>query len=96
MIEKQTQNTCVYVCLVVYCDCTKRNAICQDKNNRKEVRILDLEKRIDEQARAARAEYFREWRRKNPDKVRANNRRYWQRRAAKLAAEKEAMKQNEN
>ena len=63
--------------------------ICQDKNNRKEVQILDSEKRIDEQAKAARAEYFREWRRKNPDKVRENNRKYWQRRAARLAAERE-------
>ena len=77
---------------MLYCDYNKRNAICQDKNNRKEVQILDSEKRIDEQARAARAEYFREWRRKNPDKVRENNRKYWQRRAARLAAEKEAAK----
>lgn len=50
---------------------------------------MDSEKRIDEQARAARAEYFREWRRKNPDKVRENNRKYWQRRAARLAAERD-------
>lgn len=50
------------------------------------------QKRLDEQARTARAEYFREWRRKNPDKVRENNRKYWQRRAARLAAEKEAAK----
>lgn len=74
---------------MLYCDCTKQIAICQDKNNRKEVQILDSEKRINEQARAARAEYFREWRRKNPDKVRENNRKYWQRRAARLAAERE-------
>lgn len=74
---------------MLYCDYTKQTAICQGKNNRKGVRILDSEKRIDEQARAARAEYFREWRRKNPDKVRENNRKYWQRRAARLAAERE-------
>lgn len=80
---------------MVYCDCTKQTAICQDKNNRKEVQILDSEKRIDEQARAARAEYFREWRRKNPDKVRENNRKYWQRRAARMAAEKEAAKRED-
>lgn len=95
MIEKQIQNTCVYVCLVLYCDCTKQTAICQYKNNRKEVQILNSEKRIDEQARAARAAYFREWRRKNPDKVRENNRKYWQRRAARLAAEKEAQKRED-
>lgn len=50
---------------------------------------MDSVKQLDEQARAARAEYFREWRRKNPDKVRENNRKYWQRRAARLAAERE-------
>lgn len=39
----------------------------------------------------ARNAYAREWRRKNPDKVRANNRAYWARRAAKEdAARKEA------
>lgn len=53
---------------------------------------MDSEKRLDEQAREARAAYFREWRRRNPDKLRENNRKYWQKRAAKLAAEKEAMK----
>lgn len=69
---------------------------CQEKNNRKEVQILDSEKKIDEQARAARAEYFREWRKRNPDKVRETNRKYWQRRAARLAAEKEVIQQNED
>lgn len=49
---------------------------------------MDSEKRLDEQARAARAEYFREWRRKNPDRVRETNKRYWQKRAMRLAAEK--------
>ena len=53
---------------------------------------MDSQKRLDEQARAARAEYFREWRRKNPDKVRENNRKYWQRRAARMAEKKEAAK----
>lgn len=61
---------------------------CQEKNNRKEVQILDPEKRLDEQARSTRAEYFREWRRKNPDRVREINKRYWQKRAMRLAAEK--------
>ena len=45
---------------------------------------------IEEQARAARVAYFREWRKKNPDKVKENNRRYWEKRSARLAAEKEA------
>lgn len=57
---------------------------------------MDSEKKIDEQARAARAEYFREWRKRNPDKVRETNRKYWQRRAARLAAEKEVIQQNED
>lgn len=45
------------------------------------------------QGRAAeeRREYFRQWRAKNKDKVRENNRRYWERRAEKKAqAEQEA------
>ncbi len=47
---------------------------------------MESNKQIEEQARATRAAYFREWRRKNPDKVRANNKRYWERRAQKLQA----------
>ncbi|OUO13139.1 hypothetical protein B5F94_10740 [Flavonifractor sp. An4] len=47
---------------------------------------MDSVKQLDEQARAARAAYFREWRKKNPDKVRESNRRYWERRAQKLQA----------
>ncbi len=37
-------------------------------------------------AKMAQREYARQWRRKNPDKVRAANQRYWERRAAKLQA----------
>ncbi len=44
-----------------------------------------------ERAAEERREYFRQWRAKNKDKVRENNRRYWERRAAKKAqAEQEA------
>lgn len=43
------------------------------------------ESHMDEKAREARREYLREWRKRNPDKVRENNRRYWERRAAKKA-----------
>lgn len=39
---------------------------------------------MDEQARKAQRIYMREWRRKNPDKVRENNRRYWERKAKKM------------
>lgn len=45
---------------------------------------MDYEKRLDEQVRDARAAYYREWRRRNPDKVRAANRKYWERRAQRM------------
>ena len=44
---------------------------------------------LEERAAEERREYFRQWRAKNKDKVRENNRRYWERRAAKKAAEAE-------
>lgn len=40
---------------------------------------------LEERAREERREYFRQWRAKNPDKVRENNRRYWEKRALKKA-----------
>lgn len=43
-----------------------------------------------ELARQERNRYFREYRKRNPDKVREANRKYWERRAAKAVAEKEA------
>lgn len=39
------------------------------------------EKEIAELVRQEKARYAREWRAKNPDKVRENNRRYWERKA---------------
>ena len=33
-----------------------------------------------------RKKYFRQWRAKNPDKVKAANRRYWEKKAAQLKA----------
>lgn len=46
---------------------------------------------LQERAAEERREYFRQWRARNKDKVRENNRRYWERRAAKKAqAEQEA------
>ena len=44
---------------------------------------------MEQQATEARREYYRQYRAKHPDKVREQNRRYWIRRAAKLAAERE-------
>ena len=34
-----------------------------------------------DEAKAKRAAYMRAWRKKNPDKVRATNERYWMRKA---------------
>ena len=42
-----------------------------------------------EQAKEARRAYKREWNRRNPDKVRAQQARYWEKRAAELAAQAE-------
>ena len=39
-----------------------------------------------DEARQARREYKREWARKNPEKVKAHNERYWNKRAAAQAA----------
>ncbi len=37
---------------------------------------------ISTDAKMAQREYARQWRRKNPEKVRAINRRYWEKKAA--------------
>ena len=42
------------------------------------------------EARLARARYMREWRRKNPEKVREYTARKWERKAQQNAAEREA------
>ena len=43
----------------------------------------DLEK----EAKRLEAQYHREWRKKNPDKVKATNKRYWLKKAQKLKEE---------
>ena len=43
---------------------------------------------MSEQAREAQRAYMREWRRRNREKVAANNRRYWEKRAERMAAKK--------
>ena len=49
------------------------------------------EQEIQELVREERRRYAREWRARNKDKVSANNRRYWERKAlARKAAEQEA------
>lgn len=40
-----------------------------------------------EQAKAAMRAYRREWRRKNPDKVKAYQEKYWEKKAAQQAQE---------
>ena len=42
---------------------------------------------LDEAALEARRAYQREWRRKNKDKVKAQNERYWQRKARQKAVQ---------
>lgn len=45
-----------------------------------------------EERRAVANEYKREWRKKNPEKVRAAQDRYWSKKAAELKARQEAEK----
>lgn len=40
---------------------------------------------MSEKARSARAEYYKQWRKANPDKVRETQERYWLRKAEKMA-----------
>lgn len=40
-------------------------------------------------ARKLQREYLREWRRKNKDRVRESNRRYWERKAARQMEQEE-------
>ena len=42
-----------------------------------------------EKAKKERAEYMREWRRKNPDKSREYMERYWMKKAAEREAQKD-------
>lgn len=43
--------------------------------------------KMSSEAIAARREYQKKWREKNPDKVREKNARYWEKRAAKRQGE---------
>lgn len=48
-------------------------------------------------AKAARNAYAKEWRRKNPDKVKAANARYWEKKAVEMKlAEEVATSNGEN
>ena len=39
---------------------------------------------LDEKAKEARREYYRQYRKRNPQKIKETNARYWQKRAAKM------------
>ncbi len=41
-----------------------------------------MSEKVGDAAKMAQREYARQWRRKNPEKVRAINRRYWEKKAA--------------
>lgn len=51
---------------------------------------------MNEHAREARRAYKREWAKKNPDKIRAQQERYWSKKAAEQAAAFIADKIKEN
>ena len=46
-----------------------------------------MAEQLTQQEREARAQYFRNWRRKNKEKVKRYNQTYWQRRAERMANE---------
>ena len=46
-----------------------------------------------EAAKIARRNYLNQWRKKNPDKVKAQNARYWERKAAKQMTGQNALEE---
>lgn len=46
--------------------------------------------KMTKEARAARAKYMREWRKRNPEKQREYDAKKWERKAEKIKAEREA------
>lgn len=49
---------------------------------------------MEELKREARREYIRKWRKRNPEKVRAAQERYWAKKAAEIAAKREKPPEN--
>lgn len=47
---------------------------------------------MNEQAKAARRAYKRKWAKQNPDKVKAQQERYWTKKAAEAAAQEPAVR----
>lgn len=69
------------------------------EKTKKKLKGVDLlsnkqQKSVEEIAREERLAYFREWRANNKDKVKKHNATYWEKRAKRIIAEREA-KQNE-
>ena len=52
------------------------------------------EKELKEKARLARNRYAREYKRKNPEKIKAINERYWIKKALELEAREKRLKSN--
>lgn len=48
----------------------------------------------EEKRRAAQREYYRQYRAKNKERIKANNQRYWDRKAARMEKEQEEGKRN--
>ena len=49
---------------------------------------------MQELKREARREYAREWRKRNPERVKATQERYWMRKAAEIVAKREKPPEN--
>lgn len=49
-----------------------------------------MSKQLSEEARKARNAYFREWRKKNPEKVKQANEKYWEKKAQEMQEQEEA------
>lgn len=57
--------------------------------------MSDLSK-LDNAAREARNRYYPEWRKKNPEKVKESNERYWAQKTAEMATEEKEGETNAN
>ena len=52
-----------------------------------------MKKSIEDLAREERLKYFKEWRAKNKEKVKANNMRYWEKKAREKLEKEEGAKE---
>lgn len=48
-----------------------------------------MSNKLSEEAKEARRAYLRKWRRENPEKVKEQKRRYWERKAQEMREEEE-------